>query len=109
MQVDKAKQEFKVGNLFEVVLSQTFKEPCTSRCVFRECCCVLCCYVNVTNSFFFLFGFVWFRLVSLCSVLFCFVLFWVLSCIECLPVIVATCGLFLSLGLLLLLSSSVSC
>ncbi|CBJ32548.1 Anthranilate Synthase [Ectocarpus siliculosus] len=28
--VDKAKQEFKVGNLFEVVLSQTFKKPCTS-------------------------------------------------------------------------------
>ncbi|CAN0299117.1 unnamed protein product, partial [Laminaria digitata] len=28
--VDKAKEEFKVGNLFEVVLSQTFKEPCTS-------------------------------------------------------------------------------
>ncbi|CAM9674361.1 unnamed protein product [Ectocarpus fasciculatus] len=28
--VDKAKEEFKVGNLFEVVLSQTFKKPCTS-------------------------------------------------------------------------------
>ena len=33
IQVDKAKEEFKVGNLFEVVLSQTFKKPCTSRCV----------------------------------------------------------------------------
>lgn len=31
-QVDKAKEEFKAGNLFEVVLSQTFEEPCISRC-----------------------------------------------------------------------------
>eukprot|EP00904_Undaria_pinnatifida_P007308 jgi/Undpi1/3707/HiC_scaffold_16.g07077.m1 len=31
--VDKAKEEFKIGNLFEVVLSQTFKEPCSSRYV----------------------------------------------------------------------------
>lgn len=30
-QVERAKEEFKVGNLFEVVLSQTFKEPCSSR------------------------------------------------------------------------------
>jgi len=28
--VKKAKEEFKVGNLFEVVLSQTFREPCTA-------------------------------------------------------------------------------
>lgn len=43
--VDKAKEEFKVGNLFEVVLSQTFKEPCTSRSVLRVqnvCAAVQC-------------------------------------------------------------------
>jgi len=29
--VEKAKEEFKVGNLFEVVLSQTFSEPCSAK------------------------------------------------------------------------------